>query len=65
MNLLSDINSDLAMAIILDNKHSQKLNSSEALELINKINEILEPISTEQELRKFSAQLSDKKIAGH
>ena len=45
MELINDLGSDVALAILVNKRHTEKINSRETLSLISKINEILEPIS--------------------
>ncbi len=45
MELVNDLGSDVALAILVEKKHSEKIDSKEILPLISKIREILEPIS--------------------
>lgn len=49
MNLLSDLSSELAVAFLVDKKYSEKVDSKEAIDLIGKVFDILEPISAEAE----------------
>ncbi len=46
MNLLSELSSELAVAMLLDKKHSETVEKQEAVELIDRVYDILEPIST-------------------
>lgn len=45
MDLINDLENDLAVAVLVDKKYSEKFDSKEILPLILKIREILEPIS--------------------
>ncbi len=65
MNLLSDLSSELAVAILLDKKYAETVNSNDALNLIGKIYEILEPISSEEKIRVFPLQINEAKTIGH
>lgn len=65
MNLLSDLSSELAIAILVDKKHAEKFGSTDAASLIGKVFEILEPISKETETKQSLAKNKERKIVGH
>ncbi len=66
MNLLSDLSSELALAILVDKKHSEKVGSNEAANLIGKVREVLQPVSTDQKDRKpIFPMPEDAKSASH
>lgn len=65
MNLLSDISSELAVAILVEKKHSEEVSSKDALNLIGKIYEILEPISNEEELKNIPSPIKEAKATNH
>lgn len=65
MNLLSDLSSELAVAILLDKEYAEKVNSTDALDLIAKICEILEPISLQGDLQKVLPQIKEATITSH
>ena len=45
MELVNDLENDLALAMLVEKKHSEKVDSKEIVSLLNKVREILEPIS--------------------
>ncbi len=46
MELVNDLGSDVALAILIEKRHSANIDSREILPLISRIREILEPISS-------------------
>ena len=66
MNLLSDLSNELALAILVDKKHSEKVGSNEAANLIGKVREVLQPVSIDQKDRKpIFLMTEDAKSASH
>ena len=45
MDLINELGNDLALAVLVEKKHKEKLDSKEILSLIGKIREVLEPVS--------------------
>ncbi len=45
MNLLNDLSSELAMAILVEKKHAGKVSRNEGVKLIGKVRDVLETIS--------------------
>lgn len=45
MQLVNDLESDLAFAVLVEKERAEKLESKDVLPLINRIREVLEPIS--------------------
>ena len=45
MQLVNDLETDLAFAVLVEKEGSEKLESKDVLPLINRIREVLEPIS--------------------
>jgi hypothetical protein len=45
MDLVNDLGNDLVLAMLVEKKHSEKLDSREVLHLVSKIREVLEPVS--------------------
>lgn len=41
MDLIDEIGSDLAVAFLIEKRHSQKIESREAIDLINRIQDLL------------------------
>ena len=52
MNLISDLESELAYAVLIEKKHSEKISSEEVLPLIKRLNDALESVSAKVELAK-------------
>lgn len=50
MDLVNDLGNDLVQAMLVQKKHSKKIDSKEILPLISKIKEVLEPISLKDHL---------------
>ena len=48
MNLASELENDLALAFLVERKHSEKIDSKEVLVLLNKVREVLKPLSTNE-----------------
>ena len=65
MNLLNDLSSELAVAFLIDKKYSEKMSSNEALNLIGRICEILEPISAEAESSNYRHLVKKNQITNH
>jgi hypothetical protein len=65
MNLLSDLSSDLAVAILVEKEYAEKVNSNEALDLIDKVCDILQPISSERESVKNLPATDEFKAVSH
>ncbi len=61
MNLLSDLSNELALAILIEKKHSEKFNSKEAPNLIGRVQKILQPLQNEKKIAK--PPLPDSKAA--
>ena len=45
MDLIDDLGNDLAFAFLVERKHSNRLDSREALDLIGRVKTVLQPIS--------------------
>lgn len=45
MDIISDLNSDIALAVLLESRNRQKLDHREAIEFIFRVNSALEPLS--------------------
>ena len=65
MNLLSDLSSELAVAILIEKKYAEKVDSNEALDLIDKVYDILQPISSERESVKNLSATGEFKAVSH
>lgn len=53
MELVNELGNDVALAILVEKRHSGKIDSGEILPLISKIREILEPVSTKDHSYNF------------
>ena len=49
MNLINDLDTDIAFAVLLDKKHDKKIESKDILPLIGRLNKALEQISQADE----------------
>ncbi len=63
MELVNDLGSDVALAILIEKGHSTTIDSGEILSLISKIREILEPISS-RDHSQLSKQFQTAKTVG-
>ena len=53
MNLINDLDTDIAFAVLVDKKHDQKIESKDILSLIGRLNKALEQISqTDEEINE-------------
>ncbi len=52
MNLATELENDLALAFLVDKKHSEKIDSKEVLVLINKVREVLKPLSADEKINE-------------
>jgi hypothetical protein len=59
MNLMSDLGNELALAVLIEKKHSEKISSKDILPLIKRLKDALQAISSKKEAEKF-AQISQK-----
>jgi ribosome biogenesis SPOUT family RNA methylase Rps3 len=50
MNLVNELENDLALAFFVDKLHSETLDSKGVVALMNRVREILEPESAEDEM---------------
>ncbi len=48
MNLATELENDLALAFLVEKKHSEKIDSKEVLVLLNKVREVLKPLSADE-----------------
>lgn len=48
MNLIDELESEIAVAFLVEKKYSDKVNSNEVLALIGKVKKVLEPTSLEK-----------------
>ena len=65
MNLLSELSSELAVAILIDRKQTEKVDSKQALELLGKVYEILQPITKDEDNKTLLIQSESSKSANH
>jgi hypothetical protein len=65
MNLLSDLSSELAEAILLGKQKTEKIDSKQAHELLGKMFEILQPIAIEEKDKNYVIQTESVKVANH
>lgn len=55
MDMVSDLGNDLAVAMLIEKKHANKIESKDIAPLINRIREVLKPISDRD--HAYSTQL--------
>ena len=65
MNLVNELENDLALAFLVEKKHSEKIESKQVIALLNKVREVLKPLSTDDVLSENAmiAGISDKVLA--
>ncbi len=59
MDLLNKLGTDLALAFLVEKRHTAKIDAKEALALIAKVRKVLQPVSLAPEIRQN--KLSGKK----
>jgi hypothetical protein len=64
MNLLSDLSSELALAILVEKRHRERVASNEAKDLIRSVREVLGEVSADPKVRRGPATDSVA-VAGH
>jgi len=62
MDLLNEISNELALAFLVEKKHAEKVNTSDVLALIEKIKEVLRPVSVKED---FSNKLLNSEKLPH
>lgn len=68
MNVISDLGNELAMAVLVEKKHREKINSLEALNLIRKVQAVLQTsaVSDEEVPEALnSPEKEDLKMSAH
>lgn len=60
MQMVNELENDLAIAVLVKRKNNEQIDSREVLPLINRIREILEPISAKDHAY---AEAPDKQIS--
>lgn len=65
MDLVNELENDLALAFLVDKKHSEKIETKEVMALLNKVREVLKPLSTEEKPGEniMIAGIGDKALA--
>lgn len=49
MNLVNDLENDMALAFLVDKKYAEKIDSKDVVALLDKVREVLQPLSIEEE----------------
>ena len=49
MNLVNELENDLVWAFLIEKQHSEKIDSKEVVALVDRVREVLQPLSTEEE----------------
>lgn len=66
MNLINDLGSELAFAVLIEKKHRERLHSSDVLPLIGRITEVLQPITAREDFREQPLPIEQAaKVASH
>ncbi len=50
MDLVNELENDLALAFLVEKKYSERIDSREVLRLLDKVREVLEPLSNDEKL---------------
>lgn len=65
MNLLSDLTSEVAVAILMEKKNYEKIDTTDAANLIGKVFEILESVSVSERRKLTFPGTQDKTVVSH
>lgn len=66
MDMINDLGCELALAVLIEKKHREKIESKDVLPLISKIKEALRQISAEENAREQALINSyNVKVASH
>ena len=67
MNLIDELGSELALAVLVEKKHAEKIKSGEVLPLISRVKDALQMIPTHEETKGkiFPAYEPITKVASH
>ncbi len=60
MNLLNELGNDLALAFLVEKKHTAKIGAKEAMALIAKVKRVLQPVSVDPETRENKLSVKKK-----
>ena len=65
MNLISDLSNEMAMAILVKKEFSEKIKSTDAVNLIGKVQEILQPTSGKEKKKVSFLVSQESKLSAH
>ena len=65
MNLLSDLGSEMAMAILVKKEYSEKIGTKDGVNLIENVQKILQTVSDDEKTRSSSLIKEELKITTH
>lgn len=65
MDLVNELENDLALAFLVEKKYSEKIESTEVMALLSKVREILKPCAPEEKFGEdlLIARVNDKALA--
>ena len=56
MNLLNELENDLALAFLVEKKHTEKIDSRDARALIARVKKVLQTVSFKKDKKEFSEE---------
>lgn len=65
MNLINDLDTEIAFAVLIEKKHREKIESKEIFPLIGRLNKALEKVSEKDGDLNFSTDNPNSQIAVH
>lgn len=65
MNLLSDLGSEMAMAILVKKEYSEKIGTKDAVNLIENVQKILRPSSNDEKTKSSFLVNEESKMTAH
>lgn len=65
MNLINDLDTEIAFAVLIEKKHKEKMESKEIFPLIGRLNKALEEVSENDSDHIFPTENINSKIALH
>lgn len=65
MDLVNDLGKDLALAMLIEKKHSEKIDSEEIMSLLSKVREVLEPLSDKDHSQIIFTPITSEAVRSH
>jgi hypothetical protein len=67
MNLVDELENELALAFLVDKQYAEKIDSKDVVALMDKVREILQPLSIEEEILNEKVLMAGQpdNILGH